>query len=46
MGFDKPTRRFRSRDWFDDPARMDMVALCLERYMNDGFTPEEFRFGS
>ena len=45
MAFGKPKRRFRSQDWFDDPARMDMVALYLERYMNNGFTPEEFRSG-
>jgi dihydroxy-acid dehydratase len=45
MGFDKPKKRFRSRDWFDDPARMDMVAIYLERYMSNGFTPEEFRSG-
>ena len=34
MAVNKPKRRFRSQDWFDDPARMDMVALYLERYMN------------
>jgi len=45
MASDKPKRRFRSRDWFDNPARMDMVALYLERYMNSGFTPEELRSG-
>ncbi|MGC9953164.1 MAG: IlvD/Edd family dehydratase [Rhizomicrobium sp.] len=45
MAFDKSKRRFRSRDWFDDPARMDMVALYLERYMNNGMTPEELRSG-
>jgi dihydroxy-acid dehydratase len=41
----KPKKRFRSRDWFDDPDRMDMVALYLERWMNSGFTPAEFRSG-
>ena len=41
----QPKKRFRSRDWFDDPHRMDMVALYLERWMNSGFTPEEFRSG-
>jgi len=45
MVFDKPKKRFRSRDWFDDPARLDMVALYLERWMNSGFTPQEFRSG-
>ncbi|MDE1939959.1 MAG: dihydroxy-acid dehydratase, partial [Alphaproteobacteria bacterium] len=45
MAHDKPKKRFRSRDWFDDPARMDMVALYLERWMNSGLTPEELRSG-
>ncbi len=36
-------RRFRSRDWFADPARSDMTALYLERFMNYGLTPEELR---
>lgn len=41
----KPKKRFRSRDWFDDPHRMDMVGLYLERWMNSGYTPDEFRDG-
>jgi dihydroxy-acid dehydratase len=41
----KPARPFRSRDWFADPARSDMVALYLERFMNYGITPEELRSG-
>ncbi|MDE2133857.1 MAG: dihydroxy-acid dehydratase family protein [Alphaproteobacteria bacterium] len=45
MTSDKGQKRFRSREWFDDPARADMVALYLERWMNSGFTPEEFRSG-
>jgi dihydroxy-acid dehydratase len=40
-----PTRRFRSRDWFADPARSDMTALYLERFMNYGITPAELRAG-
>jgi len=40
-----PTKPFRSRDWFADPARSDMVALYLERFMNYGITPEELRSG-
>ncbi len=40
-----PERRFRSRDWFADPARSDMTALYLERFMNYGLTPEELRSG-
>ena len=39
------TPRFRSRDWFADPDRSDMVALYLERFMNYGITPEELRSG-
>lgn len=38
-------RRFRSEDWFADPARYDMTALYLERFMNYGITPEELRSG-
>jgi dihydroxy-acid dehydratase len=38
-------RRFRSQDWFDDPERIDMVALYLERFMNSGLTPAELRSG-
>ncbi len=41
----EPVRRFRSRDWFADPARSDMTALYLERFMNYGITPEELRSG-
>ena len=41
----RPARRFRSRDWFDDPHRRDQSALYLERYMNYGITPEELRSG-
>ncbi|MBD9395697.1 IlvD/Edd family dehydratase [Acidovorax sp. ACV01] len=40
-----PRRPFRSRDWFADPARSDMTALYLERFMNYGLTPEELRSG-
>jgi dihydroxy-acid dehydratase len=37
--------RFRSRDWFDDPAHIDMTALYLERFMNSGVTLQELRSG-
>ena len=40
-----PARRFRSRDWFDDPHRRDQSALYLERFMNYGITPDELRSG-
>ncbi len=41
----KPTRRLRSQDWFDNPDHLDMTALYLERFMNYGITPEELRSG-
>jgi len=40
-----PARPFRSREWFADPDRADMVAVYLERFMNYGTTPEELRSG-
>ena len=45
MASERPKRRFRSRDWFDDRSRMDMVAVYLERWMNSGMTPAELRSG-
>lgn len=45
MTTDSSGRRLRSRDWFDNPDRMDMTALYLERFMNYGITPEELRSG-
>src|SRR4249920_1907207 len=41
----RPHRRFRSRDWFDDPKHLDMVALYLERFMNYGLTANELLSG-
>ncbi|WP_269715481.1 IlvD/Edd family dehydratase [Caulobacter sp. NIBR2454] len=41
----QPKRPFRSREWFADPARSDMTALYLERFMNYGITPGELRSG-
>jgi len=38
-------RRFRSQDWFDNPERIDMTALYLERFMNYGITPAELQSG-
>ena len=45
MESDRPARRFRSRDWFDDPKHLDMVALYLERFMNYGLTADELLSG-
>jgi xylonate dehydratase len=41
----RPVRRFRSRDWFEAPGRVDLAALYLERFMNYGLTLEELRSG-
>jgi dihydroxy-acid dehydratase len=41
----EPQRRFRSRDWFDDPKHIDMVAIYLERFMNYGLTANELLSG-
>lgn len=41
----KPVKRLRSQDWFDNPDHIDMTALYLERFMNYGITPEELRSG-
>jgi len=41
----RPSRRFRSQDWFDNPEHIDMTALYLERFMNYGITAEELRSG-
>jgi dihydroxyacid dehydratase/phosphogluconate dehydratase len=41
----KPSRPFRSREWFHAPERPDMAALYLERYLNEAFTREELRCG-
>src|SRR6478752_5440057 len=40
-----PTRRLRSRAWFDDLDNTDMTALYLERYTNFGLTLEELQSG-
>ena len=37
----RPARRFRSQDWFDNPEHIDMTALYLERFMNYGITAAE-----
>jgi len=41
----RPAKKFRSREWFDDPQRRDQSALYLERFMNYGITPDELRSG-
>ncbi|HEU0223195.1 MAG TPA: IlvD/Edd family dehydratase [Paracoccaceae bacterium] len=39
------TRRFRSREWFADEHRPDMVGLYLEKYLGWRFSYEELRSG-
>ena len=42
-----PTKplKYRSQNWFDNPANADMTALYLERYLNYGFTRSELQGG-
>lgn len=37
--------RLRSQEWFNNPNNPGMTALYLERYQNNGFTPEELQSG-
>ncbi|WP_068412920.1 IlvD/Edd family dehydratase [Labrenzia sp. OB1] len=37
--------RLRSQEWFNNPNNPAMTALYLERYQNNGFTPEELQSG-
>ena len=41
----EPVQPFRSRDWFSASDRVDQAALYLERFMNNGTSPEELRSG-
>jgi dihydroxy-acid dehydratase len=45
----KPTQkqiaRLRSRQWFDNPANIDMTALYIERVLNYGLSREELQSG-
>jgi dihydroxy-acid dehydratase len=40
-----PSRKLRSRSWFDDKTHVDATALYLERYMNFGLSLEELQSG-
>jgi dihydroxy-acid dehydratase len=40
-----PSRKLRSRSWFDDETHVDATALYLERYMNFGLSLEELQSG-
>ena len=44
---DTPTKplKYRSQNWFDNPANADMTALYLERYLNFGLTRSELQGG-
>ncbi|MFY0681846.1 MAG: dihydroxy-acid dehydratase family protein [Thalassovita sp.] len=37
--------KLRSEEWFNNPNNPAMTALYLERYQNNGFTPEELQSG-
>jgi len=43
MTNEKPSRRLRSRAWFDAPQNPDMTALYIERYLNYGLSLEELQ---
>ena len=45
MTTEKPKKRLRSQEWFDNPANPGMTALYLERYLNYGFTRKELQSG-
>ncbi len=45
MSQSKSNTRFRSQEWFDNPANPDMTALYLERFLNFGLTREELQSG-
>jgi dihydroxy-acid dehydratase len=38
-------KKFRSQEWFDDPADPAMTALYIERYLNFGLTRAELQAG-
>ena len=40
-----PSKKLRSRAWFDNPDNPAMTALYLERYLNYGLTVEELQGG-
>jgi dihydroxy-acid dehydratase len=42
---DETNKKFRSSDWFCDPAHPVDTALYIERYMNFGLTREELQSG-
>ncbi|SFS67463.1 dihydroxy-acid dehydratase [Sulfitobacter marinus] len=37
--------KLRSEEWFNNPNNPAMTALYLERYQNNGFTPQELQSG-
>ncbi len=45
MSTKPPKLKFRSQNWFDNPANADMTALYLERYLNYGLTRGELQGG-
>ena len=41
----KAANRFRSEEWFNNPAHPDGTVIYIERFLNYGITPEELRAG-
>ena len=39
----KAKKKFRSKEWFDNPNNPGMTALYIERYQNQEFTREELQ---
>ncbi|HHZ08640.1 MAG TPA: dihydroxy-acid dehydratase family protein [Rhizobiales bacterium] len=42
---DQTKKKFRSQEWFDNPADPGMTALYIERYLNFGLTRAELQSG-
>ncbi|WP_373050708.1 IlvD/Edd family dehydratase [Thalassovita aquimarina] len=43
MSDTRANKRFRSKEWFDNPNNPSMTSLYLERYQNQAFTREELQ---
>ena len=41
----RANEKLRSEEWFNNPNNPAMTALYLERYQNNGFTPQELQSG-
>ena len=43
MSTTRASKRFRSREWFDNPSNPGMTALYVERYQNQSYSREELQ---